>query len=110
MRRMQTAVIERKRDVVGTFATEPFEAGWAREARWFVKVSHLDGPPGRLSLATQISPDGLDWVDLEGEEAVEVDAAGMVSWPVREFGQWLRVRGAVDEGTATVMIYLTVKE
>lgn len=109
MRQSQTAVIERKATYSGDFATEPFEAGWAAEARWFVKVIDL-GEGARLRLATQVSPDGLTWTDHERGQ-LETDAEGLYSWPVNSFGQWLRLRGSVNgDGTsATVMIYLSLK-
>jgi len=36
MRESQTAVLERGVVLEGEIATEPFEAAWATEARWFV--------------------------------------------------------------------------
>lgn len=110
MRQSQTAVLERYRVLRGEFATEPYEAGWAGEARWFAQV--LEARPNtRLVLTTQISPDGLHWCDAECPPVV-AEGEGIVSWPVREFGQWLRIRGSVegDEGSAKVSIYLTLKE
>jgi len=109
MRYSHTAVIERGASVDGDLATEPYEAGWAAEARWFVKVGAFDGPTV-LAMQTEISPDGLVWIPLE--EAVHtVSHAGMVSWSVRDFGQWLRLRLSTDEGetSPTVMVYLALK-
>ncbi|ACU96372.1 hypothetical protein [Saccharomonospora viridis] len=110
MRQSQTAVLERYRVLEGDFATEPYEAGWASEARWFVRV--LDARPGtKLVFTTQISPDGLHWCDADVPAQV-ADGEGLISWPVREFGQWLRIKGSVtgEEGSAKVLIYLTLKE
>ena len=110
MRQSQTAVLERSIALTGEFTTEPFEVGWAAEARWWVKLSGLDGDRARVSLVTQISPDGLVWVDLE-DAPHEATQAGLVTWPVREFGQWLRLRGTVDGADAPpqAMIYLSLK-
>jgi hypothetical protein len=118
MRQSQTAVIERKAEFAGDFVTEPFECGWAAEARWFVKVARLagesaDGSAGgsaKVRLATQISADGLAWTDHE-RPAVELTAEGLHSWPVSSFGQWLRLRGSVDKegASATLTIYLALK-
>lgn len=101
----QTAVLERNTTFSGDFATEPFEAGWASEARWFFQVLSTDGSP-QVELATQVSPDG-------GVRRVEVDpgeAVGeLISWPVCDFGNWLRIRGSVAGGSVKVRIYLALK-
>lgn len=111
MRQSQAAVLERYRVLQGDFATEPYEVGWAGEARWFVQVLEVSRPDTRIVLTTQFSPDGLHWCDADVPVQV-AEGKTMISWPVREFGQWLRVRGSVegDEGSAKVQIYLTLKE
>jgi hypothetical protein len=110
MRQSQTAVIERKATYDSDFATEPFEVGWAAEARWFVKVMSLDGDGAKLHLVAQVSPDGLTWTDHESG-SLDVDAGGLYSWPMASFGNWLRIRGSVEgqAASATVMIYLSLK-
>ncbi|NEE04301.1 hypothetical protein [Phytoactinopolyspora halotolerans] len=109
MRQSMTAVLERDTTFDGEFATEPYEVAWATEARWFVQILALDHAVG-LRLRTQISPDGITWCDYDDAEHVAA-GVGVTSWPVREFGHWLRVRGSVDpgEGTVTARIYLAVK-
>jgi hypothetical protein len=114
VRHSQTAVLERGAHFHGEFATEPYEVAWAGEARFFVQVLE-PAPAGTLVLTSQFSPDGLNWVDADGVDAVPVDAgsAGMVSWPVREFGGWLRLRGTVRDSREPgprLRIYLVVKE
>lgn len=117
MRQSFTAVIERNATLAGDFATEPYEAAWAREARWFVRVLDSAGGSPRLVARTQISPDGLHWCDLDGvDHAVTPGAAQTFSWPAAEFGGWLRLRGTVaDENGADaaasvkVLIYLALK-
>ena len=109
MRQALTAVLERDTTFTGDFATEPYEAAWAGEARWFVNALGVsDGTVVRL--VTQISPDGLTWCDLDEEEHL-VAGPGLVTWPVSHFGQWLRVRGTVAgvDPSATLRIYLTAK-
>jgi hypothetical protein len=93
MRQSLTVVLERNTVLTGDFATEPYEVAWAREARWFVRVLELRGAETRLDARTQISSDGLRWCDLDGR-AVTVREPGMVSWPAREFGGWLRLKGS----------------
>ena len=110
MRRSFTAVIERNRRVSADFETEPYEAGWAGEARWFVRV--MDMAPGTtLSFSPQVSPDGLFWCD-EGSAALIVSTVGVASLALRDFGQWLRLRCSVAgvDGAARIMIYLAIKE
>lgn len=108
MRQSQTAVLERNTTLTGEFATEPYEAAWAGEARWFVQVLERSAEDAELTLTTQVSPDGLTWCDEGGAHRAEGELA---TWSVREFGQWLRVRGAVTPAGAQVKvrIYLAVK-
>ncbi|TCP47226.1 hypothetical protein EV191_11220 [Tamaricihabitans halophyticus] len=110
MRQSHAAVVERYTVLRGDFATEPHEAGWAGEARWFVHVLDASSPTARLNLHGQISPDGLNWCDI-GEAQAVTGADSVVSWPVREFGQWLRVRGSTEspDDWVKVLIYLTLK-
>jgi hypothetical protein len=108
VRRSFTAVLERNVTFHGEFATEPYETAWAGEARWFIRVLRLTGS---LTAVPQISPDGLEWCD-EGSAGVRAEGPGLYSFPLREFGHWLRLRGVVSgEGAAaTVIIYLAMKE
>jgi hypothetical protein len=111
MQQSLTVVLERNARLSGTFATEPYEVAWAREARWFIRVLDVEGVDTRLDAITQISPDGLHWCDLD-DARVTVIEPGLVSWPVREFGGWLRLKGTVEGGgspVAKVMIYLALK-
>lgn len=108
MRHSQTAVLERNLTVTEDFETEPYEAGWAIEGRWFVQVLSASGG-ATIEFRTQISADGLVWCDLADQTCV-VGEEGVTSWPVREFGQWLRLRGQLrGNGAIEVRIYLAVK-
>jgi hypothetical protein len=110
-----SVVLERNTRLKGEFKTEPYEVAWAREARWFIRVLELNGSETQLRATTQISADGLHWCNLD-DQRITVQEPGLVSWPAREFGGWLRLRGAVDgDATSTedpmakVMIYLVLK-
>lgn len=106
-----TAVVERAQPLVGEFATEPYEAGWAREALIFIRIREdTDGAP-TVRARVQISPDGLHWVD-EGTEFPVIEQPGLHCVRVREFGNWLRIAGRVDPpGTeAKALVYITLKE
>lgn len=115
MQQSLSVVLEKNTRLTGAFTTEPYEVAWAREARFFVRVLEIDGSETRLEAATQISPDGLHWCDLD-DHRISMRERGLVSWPAREFGGWLRLKGEVtsDSGTtegatAKVMIYLVLK-
>lgn len=108
MQQSFTAVLERNTRLTGDYVTEPYEVAWAREARWFIRVLEMRGSSTRLVARAQVSPDGLHWCDDDGSSTVSLLGPGLVSWPVREFGGWLRLRGTVS-GEAKVMIYLALK-
>ncbi len=56
----QTAVVARNETWTGQAATEPYEAGWAREAIIFVRALKAAGAAGRAHV--ELSPDGMNWV------------------------------------------------
>lgn len=94
MQQSLSVVLERNALLSGEFTTEPYEAAWAREARWFIHALEVHDPAARLEAVTQISPDGLHWCDL-GDDPKHLDDAGLTSWSVHEFGGWLRLKGTV---------------
>ena len=110
MQQSLTAAIERNTIFEADFATEPYEAGWASEARWFVRVTEMKGTGAELALHPQVSPDGLFWCD-EGRPPLVVQGPGLYSFPLRDFGGWLRLRGEVrGEGASfKVVISLALK-
>ncbi|WP_243064784.1 hypothetical protein [Humibacter sp. RRB41] len=110
MRQTQTAVLERGAVLDAELATEPFEAAWASEARWFVEFLE-PAPEGSVVLRTQISADGLTWVDHESP-AIQCSASGIVTTSVHDFGHWLRLVALIDGATAAplVRVYLALKE
>ena len=108
MRQSFTAVLERNVTVTDALVTEPYEVAWAREARVFVRALALSG---RLEASAEISPDGLFWMP-EGTPSVAIEQAGLLSFPLREFGHWLRLSLRVTGPTpsARVIVYLALKE
>ena len=108
VRKSFTAVVEKNSTFTEPFETEPYETGWATEARWFLRVIELHGV---LSVTPQISPDGLFWCD-EGREALRIERPGLYSFPLRDFAHWLRLRAdlAGDRPTVKLMIQLALKE
>lgn len=109
MRHSQTAVLERNTTVTADFATEPYEAGWAGEGRWFVQVLRAS-EGAAVDFVTEISPDGLTWCAVD-DEVHTVAGEGLTSWSVRDFGHWLRLRASVrgPDPSLQVRIYLAVK-
>jgi hypothetical protein len=65
---------------------------------------------GTLTVTPQISPDGLFWCD-EGSAPLPIGKPGLHSFPLRDFGGWLRLRGELsgDQAKTKVMIYLVLK-
>ena len=111
LRRSFTAVIEKNTTWSSNFETEPYEAGWAVESRWFIRVMSMEGADAALVVTPQISPDGLFWCD-EGRASLVMSKTGLYSFPLREFGNWLRLRAEVAGSNASVkvMVYLVLKE
>lgn len=111
LRRSFTAVIEKNTTWTANFETEPYEAGWAVEARWFIRIMTIEGAEASLSVTPQISPDGLFWCD-EGGPPLVMSRPAVYSIAQRDFGNWLRLRAEVKGASPSikVMIYLALKE
>jgi hypothetical protein len=111
LRRSFTAVLEKNATFGGSFETEPYEVGWATEARFFIRVLNVSGERVLLAGKVQISPDGISWCD-EGTSLPQISQAGLYSVKVREFGNWLRLRCELSgaESSVKVLIYLALKE
>jgi hypothetical protein len=111
LRRSFTAVIEKNTTWTSNFETEPYETGWASEARWFIRIMKLEGVGCSLVAIPQISPDGIFWCD-EGREPLSMSKTGLYSFPLRDFGHWLRLKAEIQGQTPSVkvMIYLVLKE
>jgi hypothetical protein len=109
MRQCFTAVIERAEPLGETFATEPYEGGWAEEAVLFIRTLEGTDPTTILRARVQISPDGIHWVD-EGTDFPPLAGEGLVFARIGRFGNWLRVAGTV-EGTAPAraLVYVVLK-
>jgi hypothetical protein len=103
-------VLEQGNTYTDHFATEPYETGWASEARWFVHVLELSAGT-ELHLQPDISPDGLTWC-AEGSAPLQLVTTGLYSLKLRDFGHWLRLsaslRGAAPH--VKLVISLALKE
>ncbi len=98
LRESYTAIVERSEALEGSFATEPYECGWAGEAIFFVRVLERVGEVEGVTLNVQISPDGIRWCD-EGT-TVALGEAEVDFCRVRHFGNWLRLAGKLPEGVS----------
>jgi predicted lipoprotein len=103
MRNAYTAVIARGEWWEGTLQTEPYEAAWAAEALFFVRVMQTGGDAhvGAASAVArvQISPDGMHWIDEGGSMRIAALADALAFVRVREFGGWLRLAVEVPAGS-----------
>jgi hypothetical protein len=109
LRRSYTAIVERGLPLAGSFETEPYEAGWASEAIFFVRL--LESAPGiAIQAHIEISPDGMHWIS-EGTELGSFSADGLAFCRTVNFGNWLRLAGVVS-GAAQIgaMVILALKE
>jgi hypothetical protein len=106
IRRSYTAVVERNVEWHGSFASEPYEAGWASEAIFFIRA--LRGMSNGAKAKVQITPDGMHWCD-EGTAVTVPDEGGMSFCKVSHFGTWLRIVGETDS-PVTVLVTLSLKE
>jgi hypothetical protein len=109
MRDFYTSVVELRQPFTATLATEPYECGWASEAIFFVNAEDESADFERIELTTQISADGIRWID-EGSTAT-LSGPGLVACRVVHFGGWLRLRGEIVGGArqAVVSVRLALK-
>ena len=111
MRQSHTAVLARNETWSGSVATEPFEAAWASEAIFFFRSLEAVAVPESVTLAVQISPDGIHWCDHGAKLALSGDPHVPSSVQVQNFGGWLRVSGTLPAGLAVkALVYLSLKE
>ncbi len=104
LRRSHTTTLARNEIWQETAATEPYEAGWATEAIFYIRALEVQGKSSGAAAFVQISPDGIHWVD-EGTTFALPTAAGTVTFArVRHFGGYLRLRAAVPASAAVRVI------
>lgn len=115
-----TAIVERNVSWEGSFSTEPYECGWAKEAIFFIRAldaaegaggAGIGEVPGEASgeARIQISPDGMRWID-EGSVFSLPGAADQATFcRVSHFGNWLRVAGNTGSRKLRVLVTLHLK-
>ncbi|MBL8807154.1 MAG: hypothetical protein JNN22_09940 [Rhodospirillales bacterium] len=98
-----TAVVARNEAWSGHAASEPYEAGWAREAVIFVRA--LKEPEGvQPSCRVEISPDGMHWVPEGTSAPMPAAKDAVVALRVGHFGNWLRVAADFGSGARSVVL------
>ena len=104
-----TAIVARNEHWSGEASSEPYEAGWAREAVIFVRA--LKHPAGVQPTArVEISPDGMRWMSEGAEAPMPVAKDGMTVFRVQHFGGWLRVAADFVPGSeSTVLVTVHLK-
>lgn len=104
-----TAIVARNEPWSGNAASEPYEAGWAREAVIFVRA--LKAPTGaQPSARVQISPDGMRWIDEGSLIAMPAEKDAIACARVSHFGNWLRVVADFEDGAgSTVLVTIHLK-
>lgn len=109
--RSHTATIARNELWSDGAVTEPYEAGWAREAIFFVRALEAKVPLQGATAHVQLSPDGIHWVDEGGSFALPNHDGGLSFGRVERFGGWLRLRIALPDGAALrVIASIALKE
>ena len=111
MRKSHTTILERAEVFTSNFATEPYEAAWASEAIFFIKILEVTGENASLKAEVQISPDGIEWTK-EGTESEIIKQKGLYFLRTRRFGVWLRLNFIIkgEDSKFRLIIYLTLKE
>ncbi len=111
MRNFYTVVLERMKEYSQGFDTEPYEAGWASEAMFFIRIHEMSGIGVKMQSSVQVSVDGIDWID-EGSSFPPIIAPGSHFLRVRHFGGWLRLRTQIAGRNPHVKttIHLVLKE
>lgn len=104
-----TAVVARNESWTGESATEPYEAGWAREAIVFVRA--LKQPTGPLPKArVEISADGMHWCPEGSEFELPASKDSVTFQRLGHFGNFLRIGATLPEGSEiTLLVTLHLK-
>jgi hypothetical protein len=106
-----TAVIERNQIWANGATSEPYEAGWAREAIFFVRALDVEGNPQGAVARVQISPDGIRWIDKGPVMALPAQPDAIAFCSIGEFGTWLRLAADIPEGSSIkVLVTLALKQ
>ena len=111
MRTFFTSVIVHKNEFTSEFQTEPYEVAWASEAICFICVESVTGRDAALEVSTQISADGIHWID-EGSRFEPITGESDTFLKLSHFGGWLRFKGRMTGSRPgfTLTMRLALKE
>ena len=105
-----TAIVTRNELWQGEAATEPHEAGWAREAIFSVRALDAKGPVGRGKARVQISADGIHWVDEGTACRLPAGKDATTFCRVAHFGNYLRLVATLPKGASfKALVALSLK-
>jgi hypothetical protein len=111
IRQSYTAAVERNCVWNGTFATEPYESAWAKEAIFFVRALETTNVPSGTTARVQISPDGMHWCDEGTKLNLPTKPDQVTFCRTSQFGGWLRLVGELSSpAQIKVIVYLSLKE
>lgn len=104
MQTTYTSVLARRIWIDSDYATLAYEAGWASEAVFFTQV---EGDHPELTVSTEISPDGINWV-RRGEPSKITPDATITENSLTVFGNWIRIRieGATRDQRARILVHV----
>lgn len=111
MRLFNASHLEVKKTFDADFQTNPYEAGWASEAIFFITVESVSGNDPRLTAEVEISPDGINWVG-EGTVSAPITHRGVHFVRARHFGNYLRLNCKItgEEARFRLNIQIALKE
>lgn len=104
MQTTNTSVLARRIWIDSDYATIAYEAGWANEAVFFTQT---EGDHPELTVSTEISPDGINWV-RRGEPRTIAAEDSITENSLTVFGNWIRLRiqGASQDQQARVLVHV----
>jgi hypothetical protein len=104
-----TAIVARNEKWSGEAASEPYEAGWAREVIIFVRLlKEPAGPPPKAWI--EISPDGMHWIPEGTSLDMPSRKDGIGFARISHFGNWIRLAARYGDGAHnTVLVTLHLK-
>lgn len=109
MKMFNDSHLEIKKAFTGKFETHPYEAGWADEAIFFIRVEKIiDGDPV-FTGQVQISQDGVHWAD-DGSSPASFSGLGLHFIKVQpNFGNYLRLAANIEGGTMYLNLHIACK-
>lgn len=109
MNQFNASHLEIKKWFEGSFATHPYETGWADEAIFFVMIEHIKEGNPTFTAQVEISHDGVNWAS-DGSAPVTFSGVGLHPIKVQpNFGNWLRLNVNIEGGPMFLNIQIHCK-